>query len=182
MSENKNVTIKEEITSFIELIKCKYNKKLQIIVSDQTSRIGLNQLSNAHSVTKIQNLEKLVLNAMHANNPEFQYITSFGCKTRKGEFIMWMQVFSYVAWKIGYTKSYIGRFIDRNHASVIHSINQTETLLEVKDREFVNVYNIVLNLIKNHVGIISTNTSRENDSRSVLSTLRNQEESIITID
>ena len=95
---------------------------------------------------------------------------------------MWMQVFSYVAWKIGYNKSYIGRFIDRNHASVIHSINQTETLREVKDKQFVKVYNKVLNLIKNHVGIISTNTPGEDDSRSILNTLRNQEESIITID
>lgn len=182
MLEKKNITIKEEITSFIDLIANKYNKKLQIIVSDQTSRIGLNQLSNAHSITKIKNLETLVLNAMHINNPEFLYITSFTCKTRRKEYIMWMQVFSYVSWKIGYTKSFIGRFIDRNHASVIHSINQTETLLEINDKEFIIVYNIVLNLIKNHVGIISTNTSRENDSRSVLSTLRNQEESIITID
>tara|TARA_R110002050_G_scaffold56705_1_gene127500 strand:- start:2407 stop:2955 length:549 start_codon:yes stop_codon:yes gene_type:complete len=181
MLQNKNVTIKEEIASFIENIANKYNKKLQIIVSDKKSRIGLSQLSNAHSVTKIQNLESLVLNAMHINNPEFKYINSLSCKTRRKEYIMWMQVFSYVAWKIGYTKSYIGKFIDRNHASVIHSIKQTDTLLEINDKEFVIVYNIILNLIKKHVGIISTDTSGKNDSRSVLNTLRNQEESIITI-
>ena len=182
MLQINNVTIKEEIASFIENMSDKYNKKLQIIVSDHTSRIGLNQISNAHSLSKIKNLETLVINAMHIEYPEYKYVTSFVCKTRRQEYVMWMQDFSYVAWKIGYNKSYIGRFIDRNHASVIHSINQTETLLEVKDKQFVKVYNKVLNLIKNHVGIISTNTPGEDDSRSILNTLRNQEESIITID
>jgi len=75
MLQDKDEAIKDEIATFIETISNRYNKKLQIIVSDQTSRMGLSQLSNAHSLTKIKNLEALVLNAMHIQDPEYKYVT-----------------------------------------------------------------------------------------------------------
>lgn len=166
----------DDIQSFVDTFEKKYDKKLQIFVINSDDKF------NIPDENTIQILEKIVVNTMHENNPELSYIKSFGnIKTRLRKVLLWTSVYSYLAVKLGYSKSYVARSMNRNHATVIHRIKVVENLLSVGDKELKEVYNAVKKSIKEYVGIISTNPEGKDDTRSILSALRDKKESIITV-
>ena len=118
---------------------------------------------------------------MHKKYPELSHIRSLKVTSRRREIIVWVQIYSYLAYELGYTLMYIGQSINRNHATVIHSIKVAKDLLSIRETDFVEVYELVLKSIQGYVGIISTNVKGEYDTKSILDSLRNKEESVITL-
>lgn len=166
----------DDIQSFIDSFEKKYDKKLQIFVVNDNNNLNIPDEST------IQILERIIIDTMHKNNPDLSNIKSFSnIKTRRRKILLWMQVYSYLAVKLGYSKSHVGRSMNRDHATVIHRIKVVENLLSIGDKELKEVYNAVKKSIREYVGIISTNPEGKDDTRSILSALRDKKESVITI-
>ena len=173
--ENNINEMTDYIQSFINNFQDKYNRKLKVVVLDSDKkRID-------KDVSKIKILEKLILKTMHKKHPELSHIRSLKVTSRRREVIIWVQIYSYLAYELGYTLMYIGQSINRNHATVIHSIKVAKDLLSIKETGFIEVYELVLKSIQEYVGIISTNVKGEYDTKSILDSLRDKEESVITL-
>ena len=163
------------IQNFIDEFEKIYNKKLQVVVIKEGGE-------SYPDKCRLAVLENIVIKAMHKECEHLKCIKSFKkVKTRRREILMWIQVHCYLAVRLGFSKSYIGRSVGKDHATIIHRSNVVDNLLAIGEKDITKVYNLVIKQIKEYVGIISTNLKGEDDTKSVLSALRNKKESIITI-
>tara|TARA_R110002012_G_scaffold236249_3_gene409979 strand:+ start:882 stop:1394 length:513 start_codon:yes stop_codon:yes gene_type:complete len=168
--------MKDKIHSFIKEIKDEYDRKIQVVIIDED--VNSLQINDC----KLKVLESLIISAMHIKNPDFQHIKLFkDIKTRRRRILIWMQIHSYLGVELGYSKTYVGKSVNRDHATVIHRHRTVENLLGYGERDMTEAYKLVIKTIKEYVGIISTNTEGKNDTKSVLNALRDKEESIITV-
>ncbi len=176
MPQDQDCKFTKDVLNFVNKVEKNYSKKIQVVVVEEkadTSSIGKS--------TRLKKIEELVIDAMHNCYPELHYIKSLSCKLRRRDYILWAQCFAYISFRIGFTKSYIATHINKNHATIIHSIKQVEDLLSINDRDMTQVYSLIMNKIKEYVGIATTDTEAKDDTKSVLSALRDKEEPIITL-
>tara|TARA_R100001015_G_C4619292_1_gene175977 strand:- start:627 stop:1139 length:513 start_codon:yes stop_codon:yes gene_type:complete len=168
--------MKEKIHSFIKEIKDEYDKKIQVVIIDED--VNTLQVNGC----KLKVLESLIIDAMYIKHPEFQHVKAFkNVKTRRRSILLWMQIHSYLGVELGYSKSYVGRSVGRDHATVIHRHKTVENLLGYGERDMTEAYKLVIKKIKEYVGIISADIEGKDDTKSILSALRDKEESIITV-
>jgi len=158
-----------EIQQFKDEFESKYNKNINILVSDQSDvTVNVRQwedeivaMKEAHQIKTIQILEKLVLGTMKQLYPEFKGRRSLAKECRRREFVIFKQFICYVCNKIGFTLQYTVAQINKHHASVIHSIKQTEGLLEIGDPQVCEAYNKLKENIKNYVRTIPEDIKRQ---------------------
>lgn len=60
-------------------------------------------------------------------------------RTRKRPIVFYRHVFCYIALELRYSCSHIGKYLNMNHSSVIHSKKLIMNLLEVNDEEITNI-------------------------------------------
>lgn len=60
-------------------------------------------------------------------------------KSRKSSLVLYRQIYCYIERQTGRTLDDIGRDINRNHATVIHSIERIEELISIRDREVLGL-------------------------------------------
>ena len=173
--EHSIVEITTYLYNFITDFEKKYKKKLKVTILD------VNEDNVIDDKSDIKVLEDIVVETMHKRYPELSYIKDLTVKVRRREIIMWVQAYSHLAYLLGFTKTYIGKSIDKNHATVIHSIKTSENLLSIEEKQFTEVYNLILKSIQKYVGIISTDPSEKFDTKSVLNALRNKQKNKIII-
>ena len=174
------------IESFINDFEKKFDKKIQINITEENSSIKiktwkdeLDALSHLNHLSKIKLLESLVLQAIKIHtNIKIKSLSNI--TTRRRNYILWVQCFSYMAWKIGMSKSAIGRLLNKNHATIIHSIKTVEALLSINEREMTQTYNRILKQIKDYVGTISGNAEEQNNTESIFDTLWDQKQNVYT--
>ena len=182
----------QEVEIFKNRFEFTYNRKLHIIIADKNSKSKIDNYSvqwkdeidalGNHKITnKLEELQGIVLRAMHKVNPDLRNIDSMVITTRRREVLVWIQAFTHIARRIGFTTTKIGEFIGRDHSTIVHQTKATSDMLFTKEELFMQAYNAIINEIRDYVGIISTDTEGEDDSKSVLNSLRNKEESGITI-
>lgn len=68
-------------------------------------------------------------------------LPQFDGNSRKIEHVSVRQAFCYLAYKAGYQVYEIGRFIHRDHSTVIHSVNKVEELISIKDKRIMRLIN-----------------------------------------
>jgi hypothetical protein len=181
----------QEIRSFVKKFEKKYNKKLQVIVSESgSSKVNnytkmwkneIDALANINITNKLKELEKIVLHTMYELDPSLSYLDSMIVKSRRRNVLIWVQCYTYIARTIGFTTTRIGEFINRDHATVLHSVRAVQNMIDTNETDFMLAYKAVLKNIKEYVGIISTNIKGKNDTQSILNSLRDKEESVIAI-
>ena len=188
--EHKQMT--REIQLFINNFELKYNKKLQVIVSEKLGSSSIKNyttmwkneidaLANINITNKLKELEQIVIHTMHEIDPSLSYVDSMIINSRRRNVLIWVQCYTYIARNLGFTTTRIGEFINRDHATVLHSVRSVQNMIETNETDYMIVHNAVLKNIKDYVGIISTNTEGENDTQSILDSLRDKEESVITL-
>lgn len=131
----------------------KYGYNIHVIVKEDDSK----RLS-------LEMLERQCLNALR----EFHSldIESLNLDTRKREIVMFRQIFFYLAvTKYSYGKTETGRYLVKDHATVIHSIKVCENYMFTKHKEFLNAFNTINLFIDEYVGNISKNNTGENNSK-----------------
>ena len=151
-----------KIQEFKNEFESKYEKNINILVSDK-SDVTVNvrkwedeivAMKEAHQIKTIEVLEKLVLGTMRSLYPEFRGRRSLAKDCRKREFVIFRQLFCYLCNKMGFTLQYTGSYINRHHASVIHSVKQAKGLLDVGDIQFTEAHEKLKRNIKNYVRTI----------------------------
>ena len=172
-----------EIQQFKNEFESKYNKNINILVSDQSDvtvnvrqwEDELEAMKEAHQIKTIEILERLVLGTMRQLYPEFKGRRSLGKDCRRREFVIFKQIFCYMCNKIGFTLQYTGAHINKHHASVIHSIKQTEGLLEIGDPQVCEAYNKLKENIKNYVRTIPEDIKRQTYTEPITSLVWDKE-------
>lgn len=137
------------VTNFIDDLYQKTGAKA--VVTVDTLKLGKDDISPIKSITSLDMLEKRLLAAV----PHPLDRNPMRIKSRKLEYVEVRCVFCFIAYqKLGFTLSTIGRFINRDHTSVLHMLRRAEDLLD-RDVKFTNLYRIIYdNLNQEHADSI----------------------------
>ncbi len=169
MSDNQELNQREEISLFKKSFYKNHGIKLYIYTpQDQNKKIPLGIFHDS------------ALLALHENHPKFQSIKTLQHRTRLREFLVYVQVMSYLAHKEGHTKTSIGRFLKRNHATIINSCKMIENGFFTNDESVMNAHNNTLIKIKEYVGTISENTDDEDNTKPSPNTVWDEARRILT--
>jgi chromosomal replication initiation ATPase DnaA len=68
------------------------------------------------------------------------YPEGIRCKLRHQTLSEHRQVFFMMAREMGYSYSYLSKFLDYNHATVIHSYNKVMDMLKIQDKVMTDIY------------------------------------------
>jgi chromosomal replication initiator protein len=100
---------------------------------------------NCTQLDKLNRLKKLILDIGTSIYP--MTWETLGGKFRKKELVLMRQLFCYFCkeWSILPTLTSIGNEINRDHTTVIHSIQQIKDLIDSKDELTLQIYNFILN-------------------------------------
>tara|TARA_B100000497_G_C7674457_1_gene407307 strand:+ start:456 stop:971 length:516 start_codon:yes stop_codon:yes gene_type:complete len=154
MSDNQELNQKKQISEFKKSFYLTHGIKLYIYTpQEKNKKIPLGIFHDS------------ALHALHEHHPKFSNIKSLQNRTRLREFLVYVQVMSYLAHKEGHTKSSIGKFIKRNHATVINSCKMIENGFFSNDKTVVDAYNNTLIKIEEYVGTISENTNGKDNPK-----------------
>ena len=151
-----------EIQQFKDSFESKYGKNISILVSEKSQLLfnikqwedEVDAMKQAHQDKTIEIVERLVLSTMRTLYPEFKGWRSLGKECRKREFVLFKQLFCYMCNKMGFTLQYTGDHINKHHASVLHGIRQSQSLLDIGDHMFCEAYNKLKENIRNYVRTI----------------------------
>ena len=146
-------TIDVDINHFIENVKSKYGINVHVVLGGLSTKKQINLIS-------LEVLMEEAYSAMCIYNPYQDNITSLKQKTRKREVVQWVHCFSHIAWHYGYSKTAIGRVLERNHATIIHNVRSVTDFLSIKDPMTTTIYNLLMNHYKDNVGNFSGNSKR----------------------
>jgi hypothetical protein len=151
MDEEIKKEINQKIIDFKSEMFKKYNKRVYCYYKKDIS---------AKEPIKLPELWGIFVHYIENNYPKYMDYITFESQTRKRTWITICQCFHYIAYKdLGYSKSDIARFINKHHATVIHSIKSASNYLDDEDPIFMEIYSTIYKKYKDYVGIISENTT-----------------------
>ena len=170
MTESQLVEQKQDIKVFKERFLNRYGIKVHIFLPDAPqNKIALD---TAHLCT---------LAAFYSEYPEFSYVSSLLVRLRKREFMIYTQTFSYVCHLMGYSKTRIGVYLGRTHATIINSCRRVENGLETNDKLTLDTYNKIINEIENYVGNVPENIKCKSDTKPATDTIWDQARRLLAI-
>ena len=76
---------------------------------------------------------------------------------------------------MGFTLQYTGSYINKHHASVIHSVKQAKGLLDIGDIQFTEAHEELKKNIKNYVRTIPEDIKRQTYTEPIASLIWDQE-------
>jgi hypothetical protein len=170
MTESQLVEQKQDIKVFKELFLNRYGIKVHIFLPNAPQdKIALDTV---HLCT---------LAALYSEYPEFSHIVSLLERVRKREFMIYAQTFSYVCHLIGYSKTRIGIYLGRTHATIINSCRRVENGLETNDKLTLDTFNKLVNEIENYVGNVPENIKCKTDTKPAPDTIWDQARRLLAI-
>lgn len=170
MADNQLVEQKNLIKDFKSKFYADYGINLHVFIPPkEDDKITLNIL------------EIVTLAAFYRDFPELSYIESLHNRLRKKEYITYVQAFSYLAYKLGYNKNRIGRYLNRTHATVINSCRRVEDGMDTKDKFTLSVYNSIIKELENYVGNLPKNIKGKNDSKPISNSIWDQARRLLAI-
>lgn len=134
----------ELIEKFRKEFESKYGFKLVIHFKTKSFE-SLPPLSLQEILDEIESL-------LDTEYPDKQIKSSYGIvnitngirtNTRVYQIVLLRQIFCYIAHELGYTSVEIGRFIHKDHATVLHSIKTLKIALDLKVKSVMGKYEIV---------------------------------------
>ena len=172
-----------EIQKFKNGFESKYGKNISILVSEKSQVLfsikqwedEIDAMKNAHQEKTIEIIEKLVLSTMRTLYPEFKGWRSLGKECRKREFVIFKQLFCYMCNKMGFTLQFTGEHINKHHASVLHSIRQVDSLLDIGDPQICEAYDKLRENIRNYVRTIPEDIKGQAYAQPITSLVRDKE-------
>tara|TARA_R110000803_G_scaffold181734_1_gene244130 strand:+ start:94 stop:543 length:450 start_codon:yes stop_codon:yes gene_type:complete len=148
MINNQHIKTKEAIESFKKSFLKQYNIELYVIQKKGVSSytLDLDEYSN------------IIHKSLIENYSEYANCKSLKENIRKQELVMHRQLFFYITYHAGVaTKSRLGKYMNKNHATVINGINKIQNYFDTGDKIFLKIYNQITKKIEEHVGVISNN-------------------------
>ena len=143
--------IENEVKDFRDKIFNDYKIKIYITIP------SINR--NKPPIASMHDFWHIVTEIIQKDNPELYQYIDFKKKTRSKEWMFYVHSFAFLAnKKLDFGPTEISRFMNKNHATIINSINKTENAIWANDDYFLFVYNKMHEKLKEYVGIISKNT------------------------
>jgi chromosomal replication initiator protein len=120
------------------------------------------EVSQRNYQKEIQRLKEMIINPIHKmnKNKELTEILQKVCDasgimphdiiaiTRKREIVIARQLFCYITIKyFNYTLIQVGRFLNRHHSTVIHSVNAYTDYLQMKYKKETAIYEDAKNIL-----------------------------------
>lgn len=145
-----SVEFKSELYSDIKAFERKLRKKYNYNI-----RLTYSVLEKNGCFYTIDDLYNDFVNIIKENDPSLLEYFIRNNKSRKRSVLYWNHAFRSIAvedYKFGPTE--LGRYLDVNHGTVIHSQKVTKELVSYKDRDFMKYYTLLkeqLNLNKEYV-------------------------------
>jgi chromosomal replication initiation ATPase DnaA len=65
-------------------------------------------------------------------------------RNRKGPIVIARQIFCKITKDLGYTYTYLARYLNKDHSTLIHAYNKAEELIYIKDTMFTEKYEQVI--------------------------------------
>jgi hypothetical protein len=159
MTNTQEVKQTLEIKAFKERILKVYGANIFIYTKDNTM-FNIN----------LKTIGECTLKAVKEHHPEFNHIKSLYVRKRPRPFLVYVQALSYIAYKDGHSKTSIGLYLKRSHATVINSIKMVENALFTNDKLILKAIDNILKEIE-HVGTIPKNLKSKPESKPSVDTI-----------
>tara|TARA_R110001599_G_scaffold140731_3_gene320955 strand:- start:3090 stop:3545 length:456 start_codon:yes stop_codon:yes gene_type:complete len=142
VQEKFNIRVKK----FREEIKSKYGITLYIASSS---------FEDVHPL-ELSKVWDLLFEIVEEFHPQYTKCYKNPLLTREREWMNYMHAYCLIVYRqLHYGPSVIGRFLKKNHASIIHSAKKGGDLLDCEDFDFSHKYHLLLNKVKKNVEFIS---------------------------
>ena len=96
------------------------------------------------------------------------------------DYLVYVQMMSYLAHKEGHSKTSIGKFLKRNHATVINSCTMIENGYFTNDKKVMDAHNNIIKHLEKYVGTISEDTESKPDSKPELDPIWYEAKNLLT--
>ena len=142
--------IAEDINRFMSKMKDKYG--LQMAVSVVANEKSYNIKKHLEVLGYLKKYKKKIKQQISLYDVEFAVLSSLNnpsinkvsdINTRHRPNIFYRQIFCYLAYNYNFTVSEIGRFINKDHSTVVHSRDIIKDLLQIRDPDIVKIYNSI---------------------------------------
>ena len=143
MTEDQNLIQKSEIKNFKRKFELDHGVELYIISS----------LGPDNTIT-LNKYKKFTKDCIDEHYPKYSKYT-FKTKSKERDFVQYIQAMSFLAHADGYSYTAIGKAINRNHATVMHSCKTVKDAIETNNINFIIILNQLQKKIDNYVGTIS---------------------------
>ena len=110
--------------------------------------------------------KQITMHSIVEDHPKYAKY-NFKTKSKERDFIVYIQVMSFLANKDGYSLTAIGKSIFRNHATIINSCKIVNNGIETKDKDICRVLEKIQTKINTYVGTITKDIKGEDDTKSV---------------
>ena len=145
MDKNIQDEVRKEIKLYEHEIRTKYNTNLKIYVAFSKE--------DYKSVTSLDDLFQTLISVLEKYDPGLIKYFTTDAKTRTADYCNYLHAFCYHARNLGYTYQKIGSYMNKNHATIIHSKRKAQELLDTNDAEFLIKFNKLTKTLEAHVGI-----------------------------
>lgn len=146
----ENYSLLDEVETFTKHVENRYGLKLAVSVLSNGYPVNMTEYAKVSGYLKrnhkalvkkvcMYDIEDAII--LTLNKPGVTRIRDID--GRKKPLLFYRQIFCYLARQYHFTFKSIGKFINRDHATVIHSAKTINTLLEVRDVEVVGIYNAI---------------------------------------
>lgn len=139
------VQINQIIGKCLEEIREKTGIVLDAKVNGRTISVYLDDPDNLY-IRDLRAIEDAVVSTIGDSNLEM-----LKCKNRKREYVDARAIFSHISKQYDFTLKSIGRYIKRDHTTIIHHVRKAECLLQT-DPYFTTKYNKVIETLKHTYG------------------------------
>lgn len=162
MINNQPVNLDQEIFKFKELLLTKYG--VDVYIYEKLNSSGFMRPT-------VSQIENACVEVMHEMYPELKNHTNLSTQLRTKEVVMFRKIYFYLGYHAKYTCNFIGKKVNRHHASVIHGKNSVEDMIYIKDKEYAEALEKTTKIINRHVGITPKNLKGKFNTESVPSPL-----------
>ena len=169
MANNQELNQEQDIVEFKKSFLTKHGIKLYIYTPKEKKKI-----------IPIGVFHDSALTALHKDQPIFRNIKTLQNRTRFRDYIVYVQVMSYLAHKEGHSKTSIGKFLKRNHATIINSCKMIENGFFSNDKTVMHAYNNTLKQLEDYVGTIPKDTKSKPNTKPELDPIWYEAKNLIT--
>ena len=121
--------VAKEMSDYVDAFKLKFKLKYGI-----TPYVSISTKGHYNGKLSLQELLEIV-NKVFEDNVNVKYQDGVFSHSRKREVVTYRHAFCKISYSLGYKLKSIAEFINKNHATVIHSIRNVDNLLKSHDFE-----------------------------------------------
>ena len=142
--EYRNLLANKLIREFVDNFKKQTGLNVAIRFNDNEflDMISLDESKEKLPVISLNILQDIILKSMPYPISEQQ----FKSKDRSREFVDARLIFTHIARRLSFKYSYIGKYINRDHTTIIYQNRKCDNLLDT-DVSFASMYNLITDKI-----------------------------------